>query len=458
MRFCGCNCLGRVIAIVKTRFGTDGIRGRVPEELCAEQAFRVGMAVAEQLGQKEKPCRIVLGHDPRGSSDMLEAAVTAGLCAAGADVERVGVIPTPAVALLTRRHRADGGIMISASHNAAEYNGIKCFDGRGYKLTQEQERALEQRIQRADRPSARIGRGRVPRQNPVREYTDYLAGCVSKELSDLRVVFDCANGAASATIARLIRGLDLQADVIGCFPDGENINQHCGSTDLSALREIMTSHSYDIGFAFDGDADRCVAMDEDGEELNGDVLLGALAQQWKQEHPQQAGCVTTTVLSNSGLRTFLKEQGIQTVYTDVGDRQVMQAMRENGSWIGGEPSGHIILREFGTTGDGQLTAIRLMQWLVTSGKRASDLRKQWKPLPQIVRSIPVPVGRGAEIAGLPEVAAVIASWETRLDGGRILVRPSGTEAVVRVMTECADADKARRVVQDICRAIDSCGE
>lgn len=449
-------CLGRVIAIVKTRFGTDGIRGRVPEELCAEQAFRVGMAVAEQLGQKEKPCRIVLGHDPRGSSDMLEAAVTAGLCAAGADVERVGVIPTPAVALLTRRHRADGGIMISASHNAAEYNGIKCFDGRGYKLTQEQERALEQRIQRADRPSARIGRGRVPRQNPVREYTDYLAGCVSKELSDLRVVFDCANGAASATIARLIRGLDLQADVIGCFPDGENINQHCGSTDLSALREIMTSHSYDIGFAFDGDADRCVAMDEDGEELNGDVLLGALAQQWRQEHTEQReAAVTTTVLSNSGLRTFLKEQGIQTVYTDVGDRQVMQAMRKNGSWIGGEPSGHIILREFGTTGDGQLTAIRLMQWLVTSGKRASDLRKQWERMPQIARTVAILPGKSTEIAVSDEITAVISKWENRLGEGRILVRPSGTEPVIRVMAECPNADVAEQAAESICRTIHS---
>lgn len=443
---------------MKTRFGTDGIRGRVPEELCAEQAFCVGVAVAEQLGRKKEPCRIVLGHDPRGSSDMLEAAVTAGLCAAGAEVERIGMLPTPAVALLTQRHGADGGIMISASHNSAEYNGIKCFDAQGYKLTQEQERALEQRIQRADRPSARIGRVRVPQQNPIREYTDYLAGCVSKELSDLRVVFDCANGAASATIARLIRGLDLRADVIGCFPDGENINQHCGSTDLSALREIMTSHSYDIGFAFDGDADRCVAMDEDGEELNGDVLLGALAQQWKQEHPQQAGCVTTTVLSNSGLRTFLQKQGIQVVHTDVGDRQVMQAMRENGSWIGGEPSGHLIFQEYSTTGDGQLTAIRLMQWLITSEMRASDLRKQWKPLPQIARTVAVLPGKGAEIAASDMVEKAVSTWKERLGEGRILVRPSGTEALVRVMVECADADKARQAAKDICRAIDTCGE
>lgn len=440
---------------MKTRFGTDGIRGRVPEELCAEQAFRVGVAVAEQLGQKDAPCRIVLGHDPRGSSDMLEAAVTAGLCAAGAEVERIGMLPTPAVALLTQCHGADGGIMISASHNAAQYNGIKCFDAQGYKLTQEQERALEQRIQRADRPSARIGRVRVPQQNPIREYTDYLAGCVSKELSDLRVVFDCANGAASATIARLIRGLDLQADVIGCYPDGENINQHCGSTDLSALREIMTSHSYDIGFAFDGDADRCVAMDEDGEELNGDVLLGALAQQWKQEHPQQAVCVTTTVLSNSGLRTFLQKQGIQVVYTDVGDRQVMQAMRENGSWIGGEPSGHLIFREYSTTGDGQLTAIRLMQWLITSGMRASDLRKQWKPLPQIARTVAILPGKSAEIAVSDEIAEAISEWENHLGEGRILVRPSGTESVIRVMAECMDADVAEQAAESICRTIHS---
>lgn len=443
-----------VVAIVKTRFGTDGIRGRVPQELCAEQAFRVGAAVAEQLREKKGgSCRIVLAHDPRASSDMLEAAVTAGLCAAGAEVERISMLPTPAVALLTRRHGADGGIMISASHNPAEYNGIKCFDAQGYKWSKKQEARLEVRIARGYEKLSQIGRVRELQQNPMREYTDYLAGCVSRELSGLRVVFDCANGAASATIARLIRCLDLRADVIGYYPDGENINQNCGSTDLEQLREMMRSHSYDIGFAFDGDADRCVAVDEMGEVLDGDVVLGALAQQWKQEHPQQAGCVTTTVLSNTGLQLFLQELGIRVVHTDVGDRQVMQAMRENGSWIGGEPSGHIIVREYSTTGDGQLTAIRLLEWLATNGMRASDLRKQWEPMPQIVRTVGVLPSCGAEIAASDKIAAAIAEWETQMGEGRILIRPSGTEPVIRVMVECPDVDTAKRAAESICRTI-----
>ena len=444
----------RVVASVKTRFGTDGIRGRIPEELCAEQTLRIGAAIAEQFGGKKGGrCRVVLGHDPRSSSGMLEAAVTAGLCAAGAEVERVGVMPTPGVAWLTRQHEADGGIVISASHNTAEYNGIKCFDAQGYKLSDVQERELEERIERGYEKLSQIGRVRELQQNPMREYTDYLAGCVSRELSGLRVVFDCANGAASATIARLIRCLDLRADVIGYYPDGENINQNCGSTDLEQLREMMRSHSYDIGFAFDGDADRCVAVDEMGEVLDGDVVLGALAQQWKQEHPQQAGCVTTTVLSNTGLQLFLQELGIRVVHTDVGDRQVMQAMRENGRWIGGEPSGHIIVREYSTTGDGQLTAIRLMEWLVTSGMRASDLQSQWKPVPQAARTVTVPAGKGAEIATSEDVEQAVAAWQERLGEGRILVRPSGTEAVIRVMAECPDVALAEQAAEHICRVI-----
>ncbi len=441
----------RVVAIVRTRFGTDGIRGRVPEELGAEQAFRVGAAVAEQLRVGKNGCgRIVVGHDPRCSSDMLEAAVIAGICTAGADVERIGVMPTPAVALLTRRHGADGGVMISASHNTAEYNGIKCFDAQGYKLTRQKEGELETRIRQNLISSERIGRVRKPAQNPVREYTDYLSDCVSQELSGLRVLFDCANGAASATIARLIRCLDLRADVIGCYPDGENINQGCGSTNLSQLQEGMACHAYDVGFAFDGDADRCIAVDESGEKLDGDVLLGVFAQQWKKEHPNCVACATTTVLSNLGLRTFLQEHGITTAYTDVGDRQVMQTMRQNQSGVGGEPSGHMIFREYGTTGDGQLTAIRLLEWLATEGMRASELRKQWKPLPQIVRNVSVPPELQAKIAASNKVRNAVAVWEKRLEEGRLLVRPSGTEAVVRVMAESSDEGAMEQAVASIC--------
>ncbi len=443
----------RVVASVKTRFGTDGIRGRIPEELCAEQTLRIGAAIAEQFGGKKGGrCRVVLGHDPRSSSGMLEAAVTAGLCAAGAEVERVGVMPTPGVAWLTRQHEADGGIVISASHNTAEYNGIKCFDAQGYKLSDVQERELEERIERGPQ-MMQVGHVRIPHQDPVREYTDYLAGCAHSELSGLRVVFDGANGAASATIPRLIRCLDLHADVIGCYPNGENINRLCGSTDLTQLQELMASHSYDVGFAFDGDADRCIAVDERGAVLDGDVLLGALAQQWKREHPEQRAHVTTTVLSNAGLRRFLREQSMDITYTAVGDRQVMKAMRENQGRVGGEPSGHFILREYSTTGDGQLTAIRLMEWLVTSGMRASDLQSQWKPVPQAARTVTVPAGKGAEIATSEDVEQAVAAWQERLGEGRILVRPSGTEAVIRVMAECPDVALAEQAAEHICRVI-----
>lgn len=446
--------LRKVVAFVKTIFGTDGIRGRVPEEIGAEQAFRVGVAVAEQFGRSNMGRRlIVVGHDPRRSSDMLEAAVTAGICAAGVDVERLGVIPTPAVALLTRAHGADAGMMISASHNAAEYNGIKCFDSCGYKFTEQQEADIEAQMGRERLPVDRVGWARALSRNPIQEYTDYLTGCVRGELSGIRVLFDCANGAASTTITRLIRCLDLHADVICCRPDGDNINDHCGSTNTEQLRRIMQGGQYDVGFAFDGDADRCVAVDEHGEELDGDYLIGLFAQQQKAENPERDGLITTTIMSNAGMKEFLNKQGIAVAYTDVGDRQVMQAMRENDSWIGGEPSGHLIFREYGTTGDGQLTAIRLMDWMAACGTSVSAMREQWTPQPQILRAVPVARGRGAEIVKSDAVAHAVKTWEAKMKRGRLLIRPSGTEAVVRVMAECRDSHMAEQAAEEIVRII-----
>ncbi|MGN1015207.1 MAG: phosphoglucosamine mutase [Butyricicoccus sp.] len=433
------------------KFGTDGIRGRVPEELTVSLALRLGMAVGEQAVERYgSGARIAVGHDPRLSSDMLEAAVTAGICAAGADVERLGVIPTPAVALLTRLHGAAAGVMISASHNRFEYNGIKCFTSDGYKLTQEQEQEIERRLERDSTVfAAQCGQVQTLLRPPVTEYTDYLASCVSGEFGGLRVLFDCANGAASTTVPRLIRCLDLEADVISSTPDGRNINQDCGSTSTQRLGCAVQRGGYDIGIALDGDADRCIAVDENGEELDGDCLLGLLALQGKKQGWLRPEAVTTTVLSNPGLAEFLDRNGVEVFVSDVGDSNVMQIMQEKGCRLGGEPSGHLICGDCSTTGDGQLTAIRLLQILSETGASASELRALWNKWPQEMRNIPVRGEQKQAMLQSAEIRDSIAEAERDLDGGRILMRASGTEDVIRILVEGRDRDGVQRAAEKL---------
>ena len=359
-------------------FGTDGIRGVVNVELDGHLAFKVGRAVAYALSQQSNHrAKILIGKDTRISSDMLEAALTAGICSSGADVESLGVIPTPAVAHLTIKHMADAGIVISASHNPYEHNGIKIFAGSGYKLSDELEARIEEYIDHVDDlPRAthdKIGRVLPLEMDPVEEYTDYLAETIPGDLSGLRVAVDCANGASSATASTLFRKLNMDATIRYYEPDGCNINAHCGSTHLEALQKLVREGGFDVGVAFDGDADRCLIVDDKGEVLDGDRIMAVCAAELKKQNKLRGNAFVATILSNMGLHAYAREKGMEIVCANVGDRYVLEKMLENGYILGGEQSGHVIFLEYATTGDGELTAVQFLKMLKESGKRASEI-------------------------------------------------------------------------------------
>ncbi|MDO5548160.1 MAG: phosphoglucosamine mutase [Eubacteriales bacterium] len=432
-------------------FGTDGIRGRVPGELNASLAFRFGFALGTWLRERaETRPQIAVGRDPRYSSDMLEAAVIAGACAAGTDVKRLDVIPTPAVSWYTRRHALQAGIMISASHNSFEYNGIKCFTAEGGKLTQEQERELQERIQQEpceETVPHAVGQVLPAMCSPVREYTDYLSDCVRADISSVRVLFDCANGAASATVPRLIRCLDLNADLIFSAPDGKNINRDCGSTRPEYLGQAVRQGGYDIGFAFDGDADRCIAVDEAGTVMDGDVLLLAIAEHWKRQGRLPNAAITTTVMANMGLQERAHACGIAVHTSEVGDSRVMQKMKGTGCLLGGEPSGHLIFSDYSMTGDGQLTAMLLLEAMAQEGCAASVLRTRLVPWPQVLQNVPVPKAKKQSLLHRSSVEKAVEQAKGFLGEGRILLRPSGTEDMIRILAEGREANKVAMAIE-----------
>lgn len=441
-------------------FGTDGIRGVVNVELDAHLAFKVGRAVAYALAQQTNHrTKILIGKDTRISSDMLEAALIAGICSSGTDVESLGVIPTPAVAYLTIKHKADAGIVISASHNPYEHNGIKIFAGSGYKLSDELEARIEEYIDHVENlPRAtheQIGHVIKSEIDPVEEYTDYLAETINGDLSGLRVVVDCANGASSATASRLFRKLNLDASIRYYEPDGCNINDRCGSTHLEALQELVRQGGYDVGIAFDGDADRCLIVDDKGEKLDGDRIMAVCAAELKKQHKLRGNAFVATILSNMGLHAYARERGMEIVCSDVGDRYVLEKMLENGYILGGEQSGHIIFLEYATTGDGELTAIQFLKMLKDSGKRASEIASEVVPWPQIMINVQVPTALKYSISDRPEVQEAIEKEKQGLGEGRILVRPSGTEPLVRVMVEGMDKTRVHNSAEAVAKVIES---
>ena len=356
-------------------FGTDGIRGRANIELDPVLAFRAGQAAAYVLsagnGHKTK---ILIGKDTRISSDMLEAALTAGICSMGADVELLGVITTPAVAYLTVKHKADAGIVISASHNPYEHNGIKMFGAEGYKLNDDLEASIEELILDPSKMQLKTHSeiGRVNRNEgaDILEYISFLVSTIKGDLSGLKIAVDCANGASSQTAALLFERLNADVEIRFDAPDGVNINANCGSTHLENLRQRVLSGGFDIGVAFDGDADRCMMVCETGEILDGDRIMAACALHMKQEGRLRNDTFVATVMSNLGLHAFAKKNGLKVLCADVGDRFVFEKMREGGHVLGGEQSGHVIFLEYITTGDGQLTAIQFLELLKKSGKKS----------------------------------------------------------------------------------------
>ncbi|MCI8573627.1 MAG: phosphoglucosamine mutase [Oscillibacter sp.] len=432
-------------------FGTDGIRGVVGENLTADLAFRAGQAVGTVL-MEEKGGRptVVLGKDTRISSDMLESALMAGICSVGGDVKPVGTIPTPAVAYLTRQERADAGIVISASHNPYEDNGIKIFSSQGYKLSDELESRIEEKIL-SDQPmklrsGEEIGRRHHGMRQLKREYIDFAASTIESDLSGLRILVDCANGAASATAPELFGRFKAHTVFLHRNPDGLNINARCGSTHMEELAELVVKEGYDVGVAFDGDADRCLLVDEKGGMIDGDKVIAVCALDLKRQGRLRGNAVVATVMSNLGLHEFCRNYGIDLYCTDVGDRYVLEEMLRHDYHIGGEQSGHTIFTELETTGDGEVTALQFLQVLANSGKKASELAAVCAAYPQVLENIEVPHSGGVKekIMESSALAEAIQKEEAALAGdGRILVRASGTQALIRVMVEAKTIEIAR---------------
>ena len=442
-------------------FGTDGIRGVVGENLTADMAFRVGQAVGTVL-MEDKGSRptVVIGKDTRISSDMLESALMAGLCSVGSDVKPVGTIPTPAVAYLTVQEKADAGIVISASHNPYEHNGIKVFSGQGYKLSDSVEARIEEKILSQEpmklRTRGEIGRRHHGMRQLKRDYIDFVASTIESDLAGLKILADCANGAASATAPELFGRFKARTDFIHRDPDGVNINSHCGSTHLEDLAAAVVRGGYDIGVAFDGDADRCLLVDEQGGVIDGDKVLAVCGSDMKRRGKLSGGTIVATVMSNLGLHEFCRENGVGLVCTSVGDRNVLEKMNECGYKLGGEQSGHTIFTDYATTGDGQLTALQFLDVLARSGKKASELASVCPQYPQVLLNVTVSHERGVKdaIMASDALSAAIAEEEGKLSGeGRVLVRPSGTEALIRVMVEAKTEQIALLAAENLVNVI-----
>lgn len=435
-------------------FGTDGARGVAGKDLTPELAMQIGRAAAAVLaGKTQHRPRFIIGKDTRISGDMLESALAAGLCSVGADVELLGVIPTPAVAHLVRKYGADAGVVISASHNPVEFNGIKLFGGEGYKLPDEVEEEIEHHVfNNGAELTLCTGTaiGTVRRvDTALSDYVDYLAKAIGADLTGLNIAIDCANGAASEAAGLLFPCLGAACRFIGTDPDGGNINEGCGSTHLDKLAKYVVDNGLDCGVAFDGDADRCLAVDERGELIDGDQIMAACGLDMKRKGKLPGNAVVATVMSNLGLHLFAKEHGMDLECTSVGDRNVLERMLEKGYAIGGEQSGHMIFLEHATTGDGQLTALQVLALLKESGKRASEVFGICQRYPQVLINIPVADNdRKKAVMASQALADAVAAEEEKLAGeGRVLVRPSGTEALMRVMVEARDQDTAQAAAQ-----------
>jgi phosphoglucosamine mutase len=438
-------------------FGTDGIRGRANADLTPELAMAVAVAAARTLAESDRshPPLAVVGRDPRASGEMLEAAVVAGLTSAGANVVRVGVLPTPGVAFLVGEAKADLGVVLSASHNPMPDNGIKLFAAGGNKLPDEVEHTIEAAVAagaRGPRPTG-AGIGRVhDLLDGSEHYVQHLDGTVPHRLEGLRVVVDCANGAASDVAPAAYREAGAEVIAIHADPDGLNINDGCGSTHLEPLKAAVVEHGAQLGIAHDGDADRCLAVTAEGAEVDGDEIMAILALAMRDSGALTADTLVGTVMSNLGLRLAMSKAGIRLIETKVGDRYVLEELRASALALGGEQSGHIVMPAYATTGDGVLTGLHLMSRMAATGRSLADLASVVTKLPQVL--VNVPVGDRAAGASAPAVLAAAAEAEAELgETGRVLLRPSGTEPLVRVMVEAATLDVARTVADRIATAV-----
>ena len=448
-------------------FGTDGARGIANSELTCELAMQIGRAAAMVLtAHTNKRPKVLIGMDTRASSQMLESAISAGLCSVGADVMLLGEIPTPAVAYLVKKYEYDAAVMISASHNPCEYNGIKIFQGTGYKLPDNLEEEIESIIlDKTQVPPVKVGGdvGRITRSKTARtDYSNYLKSIAKNDLKEyninnlngLRIAVDCSNGASSVIAPNVFMSLCDDCYFLAAHPNGTNINEKCGSTHLEVLQDFVVRNKCDAGLAFDGDADRFLAVDENGQVVDGDKLIAIFAKYLKNKGKLKNNTAVVTVMSNMGFFKFCEENDINCEKTKVGDRYVLESMLENDYIIGGEQSGHIIFREFATTGDGELSALKLLCIMKESGKKLSELASEMKVFPQVLINVRVSDFGKARFPRDKEIKNAIESAEKELgDTGRVLVRVSGTEPLVRVMLEGKDEEKINVLAQEIAEVI-----
>jgi phosphoglucosamine mutase len=446
--------------MTRSYFGTDGIRGKANEKITPELALKVGQAAGLIFRRGEGRHRVAIGKDTRLSGYMIEYALVAGFTSVGMDPLLLGPMPTPAVAMLTRSMRADVGVMISASHNAYEDNGIKLFGPDGHKLSDEIELEIESLLDGdlSKKLAAPHELGRARRIDDVRaRYIEFAKGTLPRNMSfeGLRIVLDCANGAAYKVAPEALWELGAEVIAIGVEPDGFNINRDCGSTSPQALREKVRELRADVGIALDGDADRVIMVDEHGQVIDGDQLMAVVAESWREQGILSKPGIVATVMSNLGLERHLASRGLTLERTAVGDRYVLERMREAGYNLGGEQSGHLILSDYSTTGDGLVTAMQVLAVVKRQGRRVSEVCHCFEPLPQVLRNVRA---RRTQLEKEAVVGAIDSARRKLGAAGRLVIRPSGTEPVIRVMGEGDDRDLVETIVGDICHALKESAE
>ena len=441
-------------------FGTDGVRGIANLELTAELAYKIGQAGAYVLtGEVNHKPKILVGKDTRISGDMLEAALVSGICSVGAEAISIGIVPTPAVAYLVRYYKADAGVVISASHNPVEYNGIKYFNSNGYKLSDEIEERIEDIIlDNSEQIPLPIGDGigrSLEKKDALNDYIEYAKSTINTDLNGLNIVIDCANGASYITSYETLKQLGATVNVINNTPDGTNINLNCGSTHMDGLQEYVKQTGADIGLAFDGDADRVLAVDENGNIVDGDRIMTICVIDLMKKGRLKDNTLVTTVMSNMGLFIAAEENGFNVVQTKVGDRYVLEEMVKNNYTIGGEQSGHIIFSEYNTTGDGLITALQLLSIIKETGKKLSELASVMKVLPQVLVNAKVNNGRKNTYLKDEVIASAIKNvQDTFKQKGRVLIRPSGTEPLIRVMLEGENIKLLQQKAEELAKLIE----
>lgn len=436
-------------------FGTDGVRGVANSELTPELAFKLGKAGAHVLSKdKERPV-IIIGKDTRLSGDMLEDALSAGILAVGGNVIKVGVLPTPAIAYLVRIYGADAGVVISASHNPFEYNGIKFFNGEGFKLDDEIEAEIEHIILddvdiNSHITGEKLGRSLEADDDALEKYAEFLKESIDMDIKGVKLVLDCANGASYKVAEKVYSDLGAEITVIGNEPDGININNACGSTHPEKLQEEVIKQGAFMGLAYDGDADRLIAVDEKGRIIDGDKVICICAKMMKEQGELPGGLVTATVMSNIGFHKYIESMGCKTEVTGVGDRYVLESMLKTGCNIGGEQSGHIIFLNHTTTGDGILSSLQVLKAVLKTGRMPSELSDEIEIFPQVLKNAKVKNENKSVFMDDEDIKEAISTAEKALEGeGRVLIRPSGTEPLVRVMLEGQDVDKITGLAENI---------